>query len=150
MFMALYETFEYAFCYNDEKKEQANLLQLSERAQQLSEQQSPDEVTHLLQSEEIEMETVATAQESRNGVTSFQHEVPQEQDLLLALDEELNEHEALITPYASSREEVLNKHETVINRSFPLGEDLTDDLIIELNKELALDGVDSEEVDLLQ
>lgn len=145
MIMVLYETFEYMFCYNDEKKEQANLLQLNEHAHQLNEQQSPDEVTRLLHVEEMEMETVANAQEShRDSVTSVYYEMPLEQDLLLALDEELNEHESLNAQFALSKEEVLNKHETVISHGYGPG----DDLIDELNREL--DEVDAEEVNLLK
>ena len=36
LIMSLYETFEYAFCYNDEKKEQLQRFSLVRQAQALS------------------------------------------------------------------------------------------------------------------
>ena len=76
--MCVYETLEYALCYNDEKKEHRRKLKLAARARQLANETQPDSVnsdditesSRLLQMEEIPMETVSVMVPTANSDNS--------------------------------------------------------------------------------
>ncbi|XP_071095808.1 proprotein convertase subtilisin/kexin type 7-like [Haliotis cracherodii] len=86
--MTVYESLEYAMCYNDEKKEHRAKMKLAARAQRLANQNSdninPDDVnesTGLLQSEEIPMQTFSPGVESHDDnstTTAEQHNLQQQ------------------------------------------------------------------------
>lgn len=98
VFMACYETLEYAFCYNEEKKEHANLLSLGQSARQLAGQHSSEETTRLLPAEEIEMESVGVDRPVTVGNNHGAYDssgiaaaAAAERDLLLGVDEILTD-----------------------------------------------------------
>lgn len=67
--LAVYETFEYLFCYDDEKREHKRLLLLFARAKKESErimQEESGEQTRLLDAEEIPMETLPSGTNVRS------------------------------------------------------------------------------------
>ncbi|XP_041373167.1 proprotein convertase subtilisin/kexin type 7-like [Gigantopelta aegis] len=76
--MCVYETLEYAFCYNDEKKEHRRKLKLAARAQRLADRSRPEPVnsdditesTGLLQAEDIPMETFPLMSSSATAINT--------------------------------------------------------------------------------